>query len=83
MQAVAVCLLHSYKNPRHEQVIAEVLRQEAPDLYLTLSSDLVPEIREYPRTSTTVANVYVRPVIEQYLRHWKVTCSAWALPGSS
>lgn len=68
VQAVAVCLLHSYKNPHHEQVIAEVLRQEAPDLYLTLSSDLVPEIREYPRTSTTVANVYVRPVIEQYLR---------------
>jgi N-methylhydantoinase A len=68
VQAVAVCLLHSYKNPRHEQIIAEVLRQEAPDLYLTLSSDLVPEIREYPRTSTTVANVYVRPVIEQYLR---------------
>jgi N-methylhydantoinase A len=68
VQAVAVSLLHSYKNPAHEQIVAEVLRQEAPDLYLTLSSDLVPEIREYPRTSTTVANVYVRPVIEQYLR---------------
>jgi N-methylhydantoinase A len=68
VQAVAVCLLHSYKNPHHEQRIADVLHQEAPDLYLTLSSDLVPEIREYPRTSTTVANVYVRPVIEQYLR---------------
>jgi len=49
-------------------MVAAVLQQEAPDLYLTLSSDLVPEIREYPRTSTTVANVYVRPVIEQYLR---------------
>jgi N-methylhydantoinase A len=68
VQAVAVCLLHSYKNPYHEQMIAEVLRQEAPDLYLTLSSDLVPEIREYSRTSTTIANVYARPVIEQYLR---------------
>jgi N-methylhydantoinase A len=68
VQAVAVSLLHSYKNPQHEQMIAEVLHQEAPDLYLTLSSELVPEIREYPRTSTTVANVYVRPVIEQYLR---------------
>ena len=44
------------------------MRREAPDLYLTLSSDLAPEIREYPRTSTTVANVYVRPVIERYLR---------------
>jgi N-methylhydantoinase A len=68
VEAVAVCLLHSYKNPRHEQMIADILRREASDLYLTLSSDLVPEIREYPRTSTTVANVYVRPVIEQYLR---------------
>lgn len=68
VQAVAVCLLHSYKNPQHEQMVAEILRREAPELYLTLSSDLVPEIREYPRTSTTVANVFVRPVIEQYLR---------------
>jgi N-methylhydantoinase A len=68
VRAVAVSLLHSYKNPTHEQRIADILRREAPDLYVTLSSDLVPEIREYPRTSTTVANVYVRPVIEQYLR---------------
>jgi N-methylhydantoinase A len=68
VQAVAVCLLHSYKNPQHERMVAEILRHEAPELYLTLSSDLVPEIREYPRTSTTVANVFVRPVIEQYLR---------------
>lgn len=68
VEAVAVCLLHSYKNPAHERLVADVFHQEAPELYLTLSSDLVPEIREYPRTSTTVANVYVRPVIEQYLR---------------
>jgi N-methylhydantoinase A len=68
VQAVAVCFLHSYKNPQHEQMVAEILQHEAPELYLTLSSDLVPEIREYPRTSTTVANVFVRPVIEQYLR---------------
>lgn len=68
VRAVAVSLLHSYKNPTHEQRIADILRREAPDLYVTLSPDLVPEIREYPRTSTTVANVYVRPVIEQYLR---------------
>jgi N-methylhydantoinase A len=68
VQAIAVSLLHSYKNPQHEQMIADILQRVAPDLYLTLSSDLVPEIREYPRTSTTVANVYVRPVIEQYLR---------------
>ncbi len=68
VQAVAVALLHSYKNPQHEQIAAEVVRRQAPDIYLTRSSDLVPEIREYPRTSTTVANVYVRPVIEQYLQ---------------
>lgn len=68
VQALAVSLLHSYKNPQHEQMVADIVRQEAPDLYLTLSSQLVPEIREYPRTSTTVANVYVRPVIERYLR---------------
>lgn len=81
VQAVAVCLLHSYKNPLHERLVADILRQEAADLYLTLSSDLVPEIREYPRTSTTVANVYVRPVIEQYLRSLEKQLRQLGCPG--
>ena len=67
VESVAVCLLHSYANPSHEQYIAEVLRERAPDVILTLSSELLPEMKEYERTSTTVINSYVRPVVERYL----------------
>ena len=67
VESVAVCLLHSYANPEHERYIARVLKERAPDLILTLSSELLPEMKEYERTSTTVINSYVRPVVERYL----------------
>ena len=67
VESVAVCLLHSYANPAHEQVVAQAVRERAPDVVLTLSSDLLPEMKEYERTSTTVINSYVRPVVETYL----------------
>ncbi len=66
-ESVAVCLLHSYANPEHEQYIGEVIRKRAPKVVLTLSSELLPEMKEYERTSTTVINCYVRPVVERYL----------------
>jgi N-methylhydantoinase A len=66
-EAVAVSLLHSYRNPIHEQRLAELLRQLAPGLSISLSSLVVPEIREYERTSTTVANAYVMPLMARYL----------------
>lgn len=68
IQAVAVSLLHSYRNPVHERAVGDALATLAPDLVVSLSSEVVPEIREYERTSTTLANVYVRPLVEQYLR---------------
>ena len=67
IDSVAVCLLHSYANPVHERYIGQRLRERAPEVNLTLSSDLLPEMKEYERTSTTVINSYVRPVVEQYL----------------
>ena len=67
VESVAVCLLHSYANPAHEQYIAQVLSERAPGVIQTLSSDLLPEMKEYERTSTTVINSYVRPVVETYL----------------
>ena len=67
VESVAVCLLHSYANPAHEQFVAQAVRERAPDVTLTLSSDLLPEMKEYERTSTTVINSYVRPVVESYL----------------
>lgn len=65
--AVAVCLLHSYANPLHEERIREVLRRECPGVHISLSSEVLPEIREYDRTSTTVINAYVLPIVSRYL----------------
>ena len=67
IEAIAVCLIHSYANPAHEQLVADVIREIAPDMRVSLSSDVVPEIREYERTSTTVVNVYVQALVEDYL----------------
>ena len=67
VESVAVCLLHSYANPEHERYIAQALRDRLPQVNLTLSSELLPEMKEYERTSTTVINGYVRPVVERYL----------------
>jgi len=67
LEAVAVCLIHSYRNPAHERAVAAAIRARAPELHLSLSSDVLPEIREFERTSTTVANAYVMPLIDRYL----------------
>ncbi len=67
VRSVAVSLLHSYANPDHEARIAELLTERLPGLDLSLSSQVLPEMREYERTSTTVINAYVRPVVTQYL----------------
>ena len=64
---MAVSLLHSYANPDHEARIAELLMERLPVLDLSLSSQVLPEMREYERTSTTVINAYVRPVVARYL----------------
>jgi N-methylhydantoinase A len=66
--AVAIGLLHAYRNPAHEQAVARTLRERAPELRVSLSSVVSGEIREYERTSTTVANAYVLGVVETYLR---------------
>ncbi|HKN53520.1 MAG TPA: hydantoinase/oxoprolinase family protein, partial [Amycolatopsis sp.] len=68
IDAVAICFLHSFTNPAHERRAAEVLGQVAPRLRVACSSDVVPEIREFERASTTVANVYVQDLTERYLR---------------
>ena len=67
IEAVGVCLLHAYANPAHERLVGRILREALPDVAVTLSSELVPEIREYERTSTTLANVYVQRLAQRYL----------------
>jgi N-methylhydantoinase A len=68
VEALAVSLLHSYTEPAHERAVGDLLAAVAPGIRVTLSSDVVREIREYERTSTTVANAYVLGVVEDYLR---------------
>ena len=65
--AVAICFLHSWKNPTHEQAAAEAVRAQLPGVYVTASSDVLPQIKEFERFSTTVANAAVGPVIAEYL----------------
>ncbi|TMI14959.1 hydantoinase/oxoprolinase family protein [Candidatus Bathyarchaeota archaeon] len=66
--SVAVCLLHSYANPKHEKEVGEIFRREHPGAKLSLSSQLLPEFREYERTSTTVVNACLRPLFSDYLK---------------
>jgi N-methylhydantoinase A len=67
IEAVGVSFLHAYRNPVHELKMREILREHHPDLFVSLSSEVVPAIREYERTSTTVANAYVQPLVGNYL----------------
>ncbi len=67
VEALAVCLLNSYANPVHEERIRDVIRRRAPGLPLCLSAEVLPEIKEYERTATTVVNTYVAPIVRRYL----------------
>ena len=67
VEAVAVCFLHSYANPAHEIAAGEALRRHCPDLFVTLSHEILREFREYERTSTTVLNAFVGPRVSRYL----------------
>ena len=68
-EIVAVLLLHSYRDPSHERLLRDALKQRLPDADVVLSSDVFPEIREYERAATTVAEAYVRPGVARYLRN--------------
>ena len=67
VQSVAVCLLHSYANPAHEERLGQLLRAQFPEAYVSLSHEILREFREYERTSTTVLNSYVGPIVSRYL----------------
>jgi N-methylhydantoinase A len=68
IETVAVCLLHSYANPKNEKMVREIFRREHPSARLSLSSELLPEFREYERTSTTVVNACLQPLFSEYLK---------------
>ncbi|HYM09224.1 MAG TPA: hydantoinase/oxoprolinase family protein [Bryobacterales bacterium] len=67
VEAVAVCYLHAYRDPRHEKLTRAALRRALPGVYVSLSSEILPQIKEYERVSTTVVNASVGPVLSRYL----------------
>jgi N-methylhydantoinase A len=81
MESLAVCFLHSYANPTHEHAVAEAVARRFPALPVSLSAEIAPEIREYQRTSTTVANAYVRPLAELYLARMEQALREAGIPG--
>jgi N-methylhydantoinase A len=68
VESVAVCLINSFANPAHEQALKRLLAAELPAAAVSISCEVLPQIREYERTSTTVTNAYVKPLTERYLR---------------
>lgn len=71
VEAIAVCFLFSFLHPEHEQRAAEIIKEELPHVFVSLSSEVAPRIREYERTSTTVINAYLTPVLADYLNQIK------------
>ena len=69
--AIAVCTLFSFINPVHEERIEEIIHEEFPEAYVTISSKLAPEFREFSRMSTTVMNSYLGPVMEKYVNNFR------------
>jgi N-methylhydantoinase A len=81
VEAVAICLLHAYLNPVHERRVAELVAGGHAQAVVSCASDVVPEIREYERASTTSANVYVAPLMARYLEDLERRMSALGVPG--
>ena len=77
VKAIAVCYLFSFLNPDHEKRTAEIIRAELPDVFVSLSSEVSPRIREYERTTTTVINAYCTPVLADYLKQVKKELAAF------
>jgi N-methylhydantoinase A len=67
VQAIAVCTLFAFLNPVHEQRIREIILEEFPECYVSISSEILPQVREYERSSTTAVNAYVGPILGRYL----------------
>src|SRR6185437_5420935 len=74
------CLLHAYRDPRHERVVVDELRRRLPSARVVASHEVAPEFREYERASTTAADAYLGPVVSRYLDALSSACEAAQLP---
>jgi N-methylhydantoinase A len=81
VRSLAIAFLHAYANPAHERAAEAAIARRFPELLISTSSDIAPEIREYPRISTTVANAYVRPIAEAYLGSLEAALRALGISG--
>jgi len=81
VESVAVCLLHSWANPTHERRVGEMLRQALPNVFVTLSHEILREYREYERSSTTALNAFVGPRVEGYLKRLETYLRSGAFGG--
>ncbi len=81
IQSLAVCFLHSFTNEAHERRAGAILAEELPGVALSLSCEVAPEIREYERASTTIANAYVRPLMDRYLGGLEAGLRGIGIPG--
>ncbi|MFZ5608277.1 MAG: hydantoinase/oxoprolinase family protein [Pseudomonadota bacterium] len=81
IEALTICFINSYANPAHEQRAAEIAAEIFPDLPITISADILPEMQEYERTLTTVANSAVRPTVARYVKNLKKELDAWGMTG--
>ena len=70
VESVAICFLHSYRNPSHERRACDIVREVMPDVYVSVSSEVLPEFREYERLSTTAMNASIGPRMQLYLRRF-------------
>ena len=82
VSAVAVCFLHAYKDSRHEELVRARLAERLPELYMSLSSEVLPQIKEYQRVSTTVVNAYVGPLMRNYLADLEQHLAQAGYPGA-
>ncbi len=80
VEAIAVCLLNAFTNPAHELALKAIVRARAPELPLSVSCEVLPEIKEYERTSTTVVNAYVMPIVARYLQALRQGLDAAGIP---
>ena len=82
VESIAVALMHSYRNPTHEQRIRDYIRAGHPKFHISISSEVAPEIREHQRSSTTAANAYVQPAINRYLEELQLRLEELGFGGS-
>ncbi|RJQ09515.1 MAG: hydantoinase/oxoprolinase family protein [Bacillota bacterium] len=82
IEAVAVCFLHSYRNPAHETAVAEIAREVAPGLNVSLSSRVNPEVKEYERASTTLCNAYLQGRMAEYIENIEASLAARGFAGA-